>query len=30
MRPAAEDKFNKLFSAEQKAYIESRLERIDF
>ena len=30
MRSSAPDKFNELFDAEQKAYIESRLERIDF
>jgi sulfotransferase family protein len=30
MRSAAEDKFNEVFNAEQRAYVESRLERIDF
>jgi hypothetical protein len=30
IRAAAEDKFDRLFDAEQKAYVESRLERIDF
>jgi hypothetical protein len=30
IRSAAEDKFGQLFDAEQKAYVESRLERIDF
>jgi hypothetical protein len=30
MRSAPEDKFSKVFNDEQKAYIEARLERIDF
>ena len=30
IRSAAEDKVGQLFDAEQKAYVESRLERIDF
>ena len=30
IRSAAADKFGQLFDAEQKAYVESRLERIDF
>jgi len=30
IRAAAEDKFDRLFDAEQRAYVESRLERIDF
>ena len=30
IRSAAEDKFDQLFDAEQKAYIESRLEQVDF
>lgn len=30
IRSVAEDKFDRLFDAEQKAYIEARLEQIDF
>jgi hypothetical protein len=30
IRPAVEDKFERLFDAEQQAYIEARLERVDF
>ena len=30
LRPAIEDKFSRLFDAEQRAYIEARLEPIDF
>ncbi len=30
IRPGVEDKFERLFDAEQQAYIEARLERIDF
>ena len=30
IRPATEDKFDELFDFAQKAYIDSRLEQIDF
>jgi len=30
VRPATDDKFDRVFSAEEKAHIEARLERIDF
>ncbi len=30
IRPAVEDKFERLFDAKQQAYIEARLERVDF
>jgi hypothetical protein len=30
IRSAAEDKFDQLLEAKQKAYVESRLEQIDF
>jgi hypothetical protein len=30
LRPAPDDKFDRLFNAEQKAYIDARLEQIDF